>query len=241
MFEMVAKELQLKFEKIRDFTSHAATIGIYREAAIRDTLKNYLSERFKVTTGFIYDYDTKSSSKQMDILIIDENYPAAYFLKEDDFIVASKDAVVCAIEIKSSFNASIFKDIVEKCHSAKSMRSSIAFFAFCFKSAVTEERIESIYSEAEFENTGANYPDLISLFNKGSLFLKPNDEKLGHRLLQPMLQNENIEKQTIALFVSLIMKSCFDRAGITENPVNHFKPGLVGTYKGIILSYETST
>ena len=70
MFEKLAEEIQLKFEKISEFTSHSLTIGEYREAVIREFLSNYLSNRFQITTGFIYDFKTKSSSKQMDIYLL---------------------------------------------------------------------------------------------------------------------------------------------------------------------------
>lgn len=227
MFEKLTKEIQLKFEKILEFTNHALTIGEYREAVIRDFLSNYLSNRFKITTGFIYDYDTGMSSKQMDILIIDENYPAAYFLKEDDFVIANKKSVVCAIEIKSSFNRGIFNDIINKCRSVKNINPEIKFLSFCFDSAINLNRLSSLYEHDRFENIAANYPDLISIFNIGSLYLKDPILELEHSLLLPFLQNADVKPMTLQIFLSSIVKSCFEKIGLEENAFNIYRPGLV--------------
>lgn len=230
MFEIVSKELQLKFDKILTFTTHAATIGVYREAAIRDTLTNCLGERFNVVTGFIHNHPAGTSSKQMDILIVDENYPAAYFLKADDFVVVNVEAVVCAIEIKSNFNKKEFTDIIKKCSSVKSMNKKIDFFSFCFKSSMSNEKILDLYTKLEFTNTRENFPNLISIFNRGCLFLKPDDEELGHWLLVPALMRDDVQKQSLSLFVASIVNSCFDRCGIEKKAYSTYQTSLVSRF-----------
>ena len=238
MFEKLTEEIQLKFEKILKFTNHSLTIGEYREAVIRDFLRNYLSTRYNISTGFIYDYETKISSKQMDILIIDENYPAAYFLKEDDFVVANKNSVVCAVEIKSTLNKRTFNDIIEKCSSVKKINEKIEFISFCFHSTLKPNGISGLYDNKENENISCNYPNVISIFNVGSLYLKKDEEKLGHYLLLPVLQKDNVKTITLVIFLSSIVKACFESVGLEDNAFNIYKPGLVGRYSRKVFQFN---
>ena len=229
-FEFIAKEVQLKFAKISAYTNHGPSIGAYREAIIEELIENFISDRFSIRTGFIYDPDSELSSKQMDILIIDENFPAAYFLKTSNFVVASKEAVICAIEIKSNFTKAILKDICEKCESVKVISKEIDFIGFCFKSSIKHESLANAYSELVFSEEC--YSDLITVLGAGSIlklgqgtfYQREECEPVHHRLTWS--PTPDFYTSELKIFLSYIMKSCFSRDRKSEHPLERYKPSL---------------
>ncbi|MCG7531778.1 hypothetical protein MHM98_10530 [Psychrobium sp. MM17-31] len=229
-FQFIAEEVQLKFNKISAYTNHGPSIGAYREAIIEELIENFISDRFSIKTGFIYDPNSEFSSKQMDILIIDENFPAAYFLKTSNFVVASKEAVVCAIEIKSNLTKANLKDICEKCTSVKKISKDIDFIGFCFKSSIGNESLPNAYSELMFSET--HYSDLITVLGRGSIlklgqgtfYEKDEDEAVHHRLTWS--PTPDFYTSELKIFLSYIMKSCFSRDEKTEHPLERYKPSL---------------
>jgi hypothetical protein len=101
IFESYANEFLAKFERINSLISHGPSIGTYHEEIVRNFLSQILPNRFSVKTGFIYNSVSSTSTKQIDILIIDENIPHAYFFKENSFAIVHPDSVICGIEIKN--------------------------------------------------------------------------------------------------------------------------------------------
>ena len=86
-FESFANELAGKFRRINHLTTNArVAIGNYHEEILKVAIKNFLSDRYSVKTGYIY-YDDQNISDQVDILIIDENYSFSYLFKEGDFAI----------------------------------------------------------------------------------------------------------------------------------------------------------
>ncbi|WP_300668004.1 DUF6602 domain-containing protein [Desulfoluna sp.] len=229
MFENAVKDISLKFEKIKKYTSHNLTIGEYREAVLVEYLGNFISNRFSINSGFVYDHESKSSSKQMDILIIDENYPSAYFLRENKFVVANKNAVVCAIEVKSNFNKEEYKDIIDKCNSIKKIDNKIDFYAFCFKSVRSD--LKKMYDSLGKENSIENYPDVVSIFDKGSLKLFQNGDGPYHQLIIDDLGIKT-EETSIKVLLGSVMESCFNRTDINNNPYEAFAIGPVMRVQG---------
>lgn len=219
-FDLLAEEVSIKFKKISAYTNHGPTIGGYREAVIKELIENFISERFTVCTGFVYDIETETSSNQMDILIVDENYPSAYLLKTSDFIIANKDAVVCAIEIKSSFTKTILNDICKKCLSIKQLSSGINFLAFCFGSKVKHNGLAGIYNKLELSDL--HYSDHITLYGLGTITKLEENGEIFHKMFWD--HTPDFCSTELKVFLSYIMKSCLARDGIDDNPFAKYKP-----------------
>jgi hypothetical protein len=117
-FESFANEIASKFQRVKHLVDHRVSSGNYHEVILRTVLRNFLSKRYSVKTGFIYK-DNDHVSNQMDILVIDENTPAAYIFQEDDFVIVMPNAVVAAIEVKTTLNAADFDTAIENIASAK--------------------------------------------------------------------------------------------------------------------------
>ncbi|QQR52000.1 hypothetical protein IPG36_05360 [bacterium] len=80
-YDSFAAEMMGKFQRLAKLVNHGGINGDYHEEILRTVLRNFLSKRYSVKTGFIYQ-DSEHVSKQVDILIIDENVPAAYIFQE---------------------------------------------------------------------------------------------------------------------------------------------------------------
>lgn len=154
-YESLVNELLSKFKRVAHFTQHAPTVGAYNEAILRRTIREILPARFGVKTGFVYA-GTGKASRQVDILIVDENDPCAYFMQDGDFAVIHPRALVCAIEVKTRLTKTEFLDgfknfasLVE-CSKAADTRWSAQGMIFAFGSQrLTPFTLQSWYRALE--------------------------------------------------------------------------------------------
>src|SRR3989338_2723259 len=117
-FESFANEITSKFRRLQNLVDHPTASGDYHEEILRTVLRNFLSKRFSVKKGFIYAGPEKVS-KQIDLLVVDENSPAAYIFQEGDFAIVMPEAVVAVMEIKTTLNAPDFDFSIQNIASAK--------------------------------------------------------------------------------------------------------------------------
>lgn len=102
LFKSLAAEMVAKYKRLNYFTNHPGSIGTYHETLLKSTLRQFLPKRYSLKTGFVY-IDGQVSN-QIDILIIDELEPTSYYFQEEDLVVVHPDAVVSAIEVKTTLN-----------------------------------------------------------------------------------------------------------------------------------------
>jgi len=119
-FDSFSSELNGKFKRLRHLISNNQADGNYHEEIIRVVLRNFLTKRFSVKTGFIFQ-DDENVSKQIDILIVDENSPAAYVFQEGEFAVVMPEAVVAVAEIKTTLSSKEHDQAVQNIASAKKL------------------------------------------------------------------------------------------------------------------------
>lgn len=119
-FESFADEIESKFNRLKLLISHPGSSGNYHEEILRTVLRNFLSKRYSVKTGFVFK-DKDNVSNQIDILIIDEDEPAGYIFQEGDFAVVIPEAVVATMEVKTTLNAGDFDKAVANTTSVKKL------------------------------------------------------------------------------------------------------------------------
>ena len=95
--------------------------GRYKEAILRNVIKRFLPQNFKIGTGFIikrrendneinrYDID---SSRQIDILIFDATRPILF--SEGDFYIVTPNSVRAIIEVKANIENQNLTEIIER-------------------------------------------------------------------------------------------------------------------------------
>ncbi|EHK9005469.1 hypothetical protein KCU40_004403 [Vibrio vulnificus] len=168
LYQNYAKELLSKLGRLNELISHAPSIGSFHENIVSSYLKNFLSRRFSVKTGFVCNPLTKEVSPQLDIIIVDENVPSAYLFQDDNFVVVTPSAVVCAIEIKTNFSKQSFRDIAKKSQQyRKSNPYPINnFLALCFRSNTKNtDTIGEWFNSIDIPDAWLDYPSQITLLD----------------------------------------------------------------------------
>jgi hypothetical protein len=225
-FESFANELAGKFRRINHLTANArVAIGSYHEEILKVAIKNFLSDRYSVKTGYIY-YDDQNISNQIDILIIDENYTFSYLFKEGDFAIVKPEAVVCAIEVKSVLNKQNLEQAVLNITRAKeikqkSLTGGLTGLIFGYESPVTSnEWIENCLKSNKLNSLVSIdhfWPNAILFFNRSELLLFDSQgrqdrdkNKYYSRLYKEtnLSRTENFkanQSYKLAVFISFIM------------------------------------
>ena len=213
VYQNYAKELISKIGRLSELTRHAPSVGTFHESIVRNYLDNFISKRFSVKTGFVYNPDIKESSPQIDILIIDENVPSAYLFQDNDLVVVIPDSVVCAIEIKTNFDKKSFEDISKKSANYRKVNpKGFNIIALCFKSKVKDiETISSWYKDSKIEDNLFLYPGEITVLDSFIFKLAPEQMMKPFGMSYFIFNNEaKIEKEEAILtnFLFSIMKLC---------------------------------
>ena len=194
-FESFANEITSKFRRLRTIVGHPTASGDYHEEILRTVLRNFLSKRFSVKKGFIYAGPGKVS-RQIDLMVIDENSPAAYIFQEGDFAVVLPQAVVAIMEIKTTLSASDFDRALENISSAKSLMEfpvNLTGIIFGFDGTSPSDNILDSWfkrpTPSTFKNNNVLAPNAIIFFTAKSLLVHCNergqiasDGKYYHRI-----------------------------------------------------------
>lgn len=221
-FETFADEVLSKFERINKLISHSASIGSYRETLVRHYLSHFLSSRYSVKTGFVYNPASSVCSKQTDILIIDENHTAPFLFCDGDFVIAKPESVVLGIEVKSSLDKNTFVQAVENGLSFKKIIPARQFFIFAFKSS---DNVKSLSNKWYKAIDGKNdkielYPNSIYCMNVGIFGIIPPKYSTvwGHYFMTPNDEKTSPESLVMASFLADIVKNIDMSKGDESNP-----------------------
>lgn len=222
-YQSFAREMLGKLQRVSYLTNHGPSNGSYHENILKSVLKNFLSKRFSVKTGFIFGEEYVSS--QIDILIIDENEPMAYIFQEGDFAVVIPRAVVAAIEVKTNLTSKAnFDEVIYKISKIKGMCPSqhhISSFLFSFDGGV---KTNSSLSNWLKSKTCLNLvdkknlaPDSIIFFTKEIMLLpyseKPNFSPSSGKY-KKIIRNSDVcdlNASHLSIFLALIVNACIGK------------------------------
>ena len=224
-FESFADEIASKFQRVKHLVDHRVSSGNYHEVILRTVLRNFLSKRYSVKTGFLYK-DNNHVSNQMDILIIDENTPAAYIFQEDDFVIVMPNAVVAAIEVKTTLNAADFDTAIENIASAKrlyDLPAQLRTIIFSYQGTdASDSNLDTWFKRGgatAIKDQPVLGPHAISLFEQKTLLMRfnpttntINDGHNYHKIFQydgEPYKNEN--GWHLSLLLALILGACESR------------------------------
>ncbi len=102
-------EIISEYEKMLKSCSNSSMLGSIVEKNISNFLKRYLPKNVTIETGKFINSEGKKSP-QIDILILDSQYPVLCRNK-DDSVLAISESVIAAISIKSSIGQREIKEI----------------------------------------------------------------------------------------------------------------------------------
>jgi len=211
IYQNYAKEIIAKSTRLSELINHSSSIGVYLEHLISNFLKSFLGNRFTIKTGFIKNPVNGFTSKQIDIMVIDENLPSPYLFKDNDFVVALPDSVVCTIEIKQKFNKSNFNDIVEKTNQLSKLRL-FPYIVFCYENTTNNDQtVCDWYKNTSLPDVSQNYPFKIFILDSYIIeyLFEPYCKPSGSYFIK--FQNrdqDNKPELIISYFLMSIIKAC---------------------------------
>ncbi len=97
----LADELEAVKDRVKYLTSHRATKGSFKEAALRSVLRRHLPEKLRIGTGFIVNRGSECST-QIDLLLVDSDHPTLF--KDGDLLIVTPSAVRGVIEVKTTLS-----------------------------------------------------------------------------------------------------------------------------------------
>jgi hypothetical protein len=223
-YDSFAAEMMGKFQRLSQLISHGNSNGSYHEEILRTVLRNFLSKRYSVKTGFIYQ-DSLHISKQIDILIIDENVPAAYIFQEGDFAVVTPKAVVAVMEVKTTLTPTEFESALRNIASAKQFSEfhvDIAGIIFGYQkdSKPVDSTIGEWFKRPVAQEVGRGGikagPDLITFFkdNYSLMRFNPvnnliNDSENYRKFYQEARDGDNARiGWQLSIILSMVMSVC---------------------------------
>lgn len=218
IYQNYASEMLSKIGRVSKMIKHSPSIGSYHESIVKCYLRNFLSKRYSIKTGFVRNIENGEVSHQMDILIVDENIPSAYQFQDGEFAIVSPRAVVCALEIKTEFNKKELNDIAKKSEQYRKVNPvSLNIYALCFKSASQSyQTIANWFKSVEVKDNFLSYPFTITVLDKCILHFLPPQlmTPQGAAILQCKPEIENKEEAYLTYLLFNIMKSCELKEGI---------------------------
>lgn len=218
----LANEMSAKLRRVGTFTNHAPSIGAYHEEVLKAVLRSMLPDRFSVKTGFAFSPNL-GTSQQGDILIIDENHPAAYHFREGEFAVALPEAVVCVIEVKTKLTKRTFQEAMTSLHSFRKVSTSKhpVSYLFAYESQPFNDATLSSWCNSinAVPDKLQNYPWAIYALNQGMVVLQ-YESKSNKYGLSPFEgeTNRGPKLRSLSMFLQTVRKSILLYAGLSNNP-----------------------
>lgn len=227
-FESFANEITSKFRRLQNIVKHPTSDGDYHEEILRNVLRNFLSKRFSVKKGFIYaGSESNQVSKQIDVMIIDENSPAAYIFQEGDFAIVIPHAVVAVMEIKTTLNSDGFEAALENIRLAKSLMefpTNITGIVFGFDGKPADETLGNWFKNSvasSFKGREVYAPETIMFFNDSYMLVRCNEEykiRSDGKHYYPLIGGNDEIKEgmnsiayQLSLLLAMIINACEQR------------------------------
>ena len=184
-----------------------------------------MTGRYALKTGYIY-LDAETSSKQIDILVIDEHIPFTYLFQEGDFVVVHPEPVIAAIEIKTKLDLSEFRKAFENIVTAKRIKQRSlgyyghifgAVFGFFSNKVIDNSSLNKWFKDESIaqhgNDVGALWPDEIFFFdNERTLSLQETTtpDKRGNYFYQLICPSNGTDYKALqlSLLVGILFSIC---------------------------------
>jgi hypothetical protein len=175
-YSSFSSELCAKFRRVGHLVAHNSTTGTYHEEILRSVLRNFLSKRFSVKTGFVYKNETEVSN-QLDIIVVDENEVGAYLYQEGELAIVRPRAAVATIEVKTRVDGRSFEQALMNIASVRRLDSKIQGFVFGYESAkLTDKVLDGWFKRKALLDIAPDHaPSLVTFLKESAVLLHADD------------------------------------------------------------------
>jgi len=122
IFDEVAEQMRLDFEKARKAVKHPGLKGASFEETFRTFLREYLPRSLDVSTGELVD-SQGSVSRQLDVIISDST-KTPIFYRSGGFRVIPVECTYAVIEVKAYLNANELDSIFQNMESVRNLKKT---------------------------------------------------------------------------------------------------------------------
>lgn len=225
-FSGIAQELLGKINRISCLIKKSnLKSGEYHEEIVRHFLRGFMTGRYALKTGYFY-LDAVTTSRQVDIIVIDEHVPFTYLFQEGDFVVVRPEPVIAAIEIKTRMDLGEFRKAFDNIVTAKKIKQKSlgyyghifgAVFGFFSNKVIDKSSLNSWFKDSRISqygsDVGALWPDEIFFFdNEITLSLQETStpDKRGNYFYQPIYPSNGADYKALqlALLVGILFSVC---------------------------------
>lgn len=116
-YKSITMEMKAVKDRVQNVTEHWGEVGSWREVVLRNILRRHLPNSLGVGNGFVLT--ANGVTKQLDVIVYDENYPR--YMQEGEFIIITADAVRAIVEVKSSTTSSPLSESLRELSNAANM------------------------------------------------------------------------------------------------------------------------
>jgi len=225
-FSGIAQELLGKINRVSCLIKKSnLKSGEYHEEIVRHFLRGFMTGRYALKTGYIY-LDSETSSKQVDILVIDEHVPFTYLFQEGDFVVVHPEPVIAAIEIKTKLDLGEFRKAFENIVTAKRIKQKFlghyghifgAVFGFFSNKVIDSSSLNKWFRDDRItqhgSDVGALWPDEIFFFNNERTLSRQETstpDKRGNYFYQLIYPSNGTDYKALqlSLLVGILFSIC---------------------------------
>lgn len=138
----LAEEFRAIKDRVDHLTDHRGTKGGFKESVLRTILRRFLPTSLTLGTGFIVN-EANQSSSQIDILIVDSNYPILF--KDGDLMIVTPNAVRGIIEVKTGQEGpKKIAETIEKLSTCRQLCDGSTKRAYVFARLFVYDRVANV-------------------------------------------------------------------------------------------------
>ena len=167
-WKAVARSIDAEEQKASIFIHHKHSLGVAREAILRDLLIKHTPEPYRVGTGFIYQFNTDWwDSRQCDVLVYN---PA---IAQPDYaigglVVVNRQTARLVIEVKTSLEKDTLQQILDVHDSVHWL--PVPTLGFAYDGWTFETFLEHLTKSIKTARFGV--PDCIAVHRQNYLFVR---------------------------------------------------------------------
>jgi len=167
-WQAIAQGIDAEDKKASIFIHHKHSLGVAREAILRDLLLKHTPEPYRVSTGFIYQFNPEWwESLQCDVLVYDPTVVQPD-LSIGGLVVVNRSAAKLVTEVKTRLDNETFQELLGIHDSVHWL--PVPTLGFAYDGSTFETFVKYLAEAAKTAKSGV--PDCIAVHRQNFLFVR---------------------------------------------------------------------
>jgi hypothetical protein len=135
IYENLKNELLAKSGALKSLTQHSKLKGDYTEALVRDFIRRFVPQKYKVGHGIVYNSRTQQTSRECDVIVYDISDAAPLF-EAQDLVIVDSNQVRIVMQVKSTLDSSTMKEAIANLEGVKTVNPYLIGWIFGFETSI---------------------------------------------------------------------------------------------------------